>query len=73
MARDYETQTTEPRKHYKELPKKSLGHVIPNREALKMTKIRKFSSFTEIRNFFEIAIMSKTETKINALCASPNV
>ena len=38
----------------------------------KIDKNLKFSSFTETREFFEMPIMSKTEGKIDALCAWPN-
>ena len=58
MARHYETQGTESWKHYKKLPNESFGNVIPNTNEI-MTKILKFSPFTEICEFFEIPIMSK--------------
>ena len=46
-------------------PNKIFGNIIPNTEALKnCQKFLKISSFTEIREFFEIPILSKTEKKL---------
>ena len=40
---------------------------IKHKSEEKLTKTRNFSSFTEIRDFFDIPIISKTEQKINKM------
>ena len=58
----------------KSYPNKLFWNVIPDTEALKnWQKFEKNSkSFTEIREFFENSIMSKTDKKFIAMSAWPN-